>query len=205
MMFNTTNEKTENQDLNDAIEININNIANKLANILYITNVGMKENFELKNNLHFSKFLNDMRSYCVNLIQSINNLNSNFYNLTCLPVYSIPRNPYTNILDINVITNNISVDDNVDKIKEKQTLLQSFHNKYEKYKNNFHQSIKHIETFNDQLFSALNNLDHIKMSIKYKDQESSTYGNILSDRLKNKQKDHEHLELYIARIHYGLF
>ncbi|ETW20411.1 hypothetical protein PFFVO_00723 [Plasmodium falciparum Vietnam Oak-Knoll (FVO)] len=90
--------------------------------------------------------------------------------------------------NINVITNNISVDDNADKIKEKQTLLQSFHNKYDKNKTTFHQSIKHIETFNDQLFSALNNLDHIKMDDNKRD-DNIRDDNIRDDNIRDDKKD----------------
>ncbi|CRG98180.1 conserved Plasmodium protein, unknown function [Plasmodium gallinaceum] len=198
--MNELNENKKNEEINETIELNINNIANKLANILYITSVSMKENFQLRNNLHYAKFINDMKSYCVNLIQSINNLNSNFHNLTCLPVHSIPRNPYNNIQDPNTITSNISVDDLTDKIKENKKLMNSFNSKYKKINFNV---LKPIENFNDYVKSALNNIEHIKMPFKY--EEKKTYGNVLSERLKDKQKDFEHLELYIAKINYGIF
>ncbi|SBS81992.1 conserved Plasmodium protein, unknown function [Plasmodium malariae] len=201
-MFVPSEGKKEEDSINEPLEININNIANKLANILYITNVSMRENFELRNNLPYAKFINDMKSYCVNLIQSINNLSSTFYNLSCLPVHTIPRNPYNNVQDVNTITNNISVDDSVDKIKENKNLLSTFHAKYKKSED-FKNNVKRIEIFNDHVFSALNNLEHIKIPGKY--EQAIIFGNVLSERLKNKQKDYEHLELYIAKINYGLF
>ncbi|CAD2088008.1 conserved Plasmodium protein, unknown function [Plasmodium vinckei] len=199
--MNELYENRKEDEENENIEIKINNIANKLANILYITTVSMKENFDIRNNLPYAKLINDMKSYCVNLIQSITNLNSNLYNLTCLPVHAIPRNPYNNVQDVNTITNNISVDDTIEKIKENKDLLNKFEENYNK--TNFNQIIKQIEIFNDNIFSALNNLEHIKIPFKY--EETQSYGNILSDRLKNKHKDHEHLEVYIAKMNYGIF
>ncbi|CRG98596.1 conserved Plasmodium protein, unknown function [Plasmodium relictum] len=198
--MNQLNENKKNEEINESIELNINNIANKLANILYITNASMKENFQFRNNLHYSKFINDMKSYCVNLIQSINNLNSNFFYLTCLPVHTIPRNPYNNIQDPDTITSNISVDDSTEKIKENKNLFNSFNSRYKKVNFNV---LKQIENFNDFVDSALNNIEYIKVPFKY--EEKKKYGNVLSERLKDKQKDFEHLELYIAKINFGIF
>ncbi|VWU51955.1 conserved protein, unknown function [Hepatocystis sp. ex Piliocolobus tephrosceles] len=188
---------------NVLLELQINNIANKLANILYITNVSMKNNFELGNELAYAKFINDMKSYCVNLIQSMNNLSNNFHNLTCLPVHTIPKNPYNIMQDVNAITNNISVDDNIEKIKENKESLLCFNSKYGNSKKYYDTIVKKIEHFNDYIFYALNTLEYIKVPSKF--EETKIYGNILSERLKNKPKDYDQLELYMAHVNYTFF
>ncbi|GAW79288.1 hypothetical protein, conserved [Plasmodium gonderi] len=193
---------TREGDTKEVMEGNINNIANKLANILYITSVSMKENFMARNNLQYAKFINDMKSYCVNLIQSVNNISADFYNHTCLPVHIIPRNPYNNIQDVNTITNNISVNDSTEKIKENKNILHIFQTKYKT--KNFNTILKCIEIFNDTIFSALNNIQYVKV-LPQTYHDSQTYGTVMSERLKSKDKDSEHLEMYIAKISYGLF
>ncbi|GAB64773.1 hypothetical protein PCYB_031860 [Plasmodium cynomolgi strain B] len=190
------------EEAGEQMEVSINNIANKLANILYITNVSMKENFAARNTLQYAKFINDMKSYCVNLIQAVNNISADFYSYTCLPVHTIPRNPYNNIQDVNTITSNLSVDDGADKIKQDKNTLHTFRTTYGS--KNFNTILKHIEHFNDNVFSALNNMQHAKVSPQ-RYEETQTYGTVLSDRLKSRERDSEHLEVYIAKVSYGLF
>ncbi|CAA9986518.1 conserved Plasmodium protein, unknown function [Plasmodium knowlesi strain H] len=195
-------EGAREEEAGEHMDVSINNIANKLANILYITNVSMKENFGARNALQYAKFINDMKSYSVNLIQAMNNISADFYSYTCLPVHTIPRNPYNNIQDVNTITSNLSVDDGAEKIKEDKNTLHTFRTTY--HPKDFDTILKHIEQFNDNIFSALNNMQHAKASSQ-RYAETQTYGTVLSDRLKSKERDSEHLEVYVAKVNYGLF
>lgn len=185
----------------ESLRLSVANIANKLANILYITNISMKENCELSNNLHYAKFMNDMKSYCANLIQAINNMNNTFYNVVCLPIYKIPVNPYTNNVDANTITSNISTELGIDEQKERQGLLMEFQENYKDM--DFEETLKNIGTFNDEIQYALNNIGQIQLPTKYK--EKKIYGAVVSDRLKERVKDFKHLEHYIATVKFGLF
>ncbi|CAG9483328.1 conserved Plasmodium protein, unknown function [Plasmodium vivax] len=195
-------EGAREEEAGELVEVSINKIANKLANILYITSVSMKENFAARNAMQYAKFINDMKSYCVNFIQAVNNIISEFYSCTCLPVHTIPRNPYNNIQDVGTITSNLSVDDGADKIKQNRNTLHTFRTAYAS--TNFNTILKHIEHFNDNVYAALSNIQQAKASPQaYAD--TQTYGTVLSDRLKSRERDSEHLELYVAQLTYGLF
>lgn len=200
-MIHEDDDDQKPEESDPIIKVNINNIANKLANILYITTESIRGDVLLCNNLHFAKFINDMKSYCVNLIQASNNLSNSFFKYACVPIHCIPKNPYTNLEDLSNFTNNLSVSDSIEKQKENKQLLSNFRSTYKTL--HVGNVFKRIASFNEYLDMALTNMQNIRMPKKYSNKVK--FGQILSERLKDRHKDDEHLELYIAQIQYGIF